>query len=101
MSWRREASNEAGRQTSRPSQMPGVSRVVPTTALGVPFVPKPPGSDLLICGILMWGQLGGFGFASDRVDQSQLGAGIGVLRRVEMVQQVRDGAVDRGFDIGW
>ncbi len=33
----------AGRVTSRRSQMSGVSQVVPTTAPGVPLVPKPPG----------------------------------------------------------
>src|SRR5208337_83341 len=52
-----------------------------------------PGSDLLICGILMWGQVGRFGLTGDRVDESQIGAGIGELGRVEMFQQMSDCAV--------
>ena len=50
-------------------------------------------SDLLICGILMWGQVGRFGLTGDRVDESQIGAGIGELGRVEMFQQMSDCAV--------
>ena len=49
--------------------------------------------DLLICGILMWGQVGRFGLTGDRVDESQIGAGIGELGRVEMFQQMSDYAV--------
>src|SRR5271157_2394160 len=56
-----------------------------TTANGV--------SDLLICGILLWNRVRGFGFAGDRVHELQLGAGIGELGRVEMLQQVCDCAV--------
>src|SRR5271157_5535251 len=44
-------------------------------------------SDLLICGILMWHRVRGFGFAGERVDKSQAGARIGELGRVEMFQQ--------------
>ena len=51
------------------------------------------GPDLLICGILMWGQVGRFGLTGDRVDESQIGAGIGELGRVEMFQQMSDCAV--------
>src|SRR5271157_5025739 len=50
-------------------------------------------SDLLICGILLWNRVRGFGFAGDRVHELQLGAGIGELGRVEMFQQVCDCAV--------
>ena len=50
-------------------------------------------SDLLICGILLWNRVRGFGFAGDRVHELQLGAGIGELGRVEMFQQVCDYAV--------
>ena len=35
----------------------------------------------------MWGQVGRFGLTGDRVDESQIGAGIGELGRVEMFQQ--------------
>ena len=51
------------------------------------------GSDLLICRILMWGQVGRFGLTGDRVDESQIGDGIGELGRVEMFQQMSDCAV--------
>ena len=52
------------------------------------------GSDLLmICGILMWSRVRGLSFAGDRVDESQAGAGIGELGRVEMFQQMGDCAV--------
>src|SRR5271157_98987 len=51
------------------------------------------GSDLLTCGILMWGRTWALGLASDRVDESQLGARIGELGRVEVLQQVRDRSV--------
>ncbi len=50
-------------------------------------------SDLLICGILIWSQVRGFGLAGDRVDESQVGARIGELGRVEMLQQMSDRAV--------
>src|SRR5271157_1629491 len=52
-----------------------------------------PISDLLICGILMWGQVRRFGLTGDRVDESQIGARIGELGRVKMFQQMRDCAV--------
>src|SRR5271157_1762126 len=52
-----------------------------------------PASDLLTCGILMWGRTWALGLASDRVDESQLGARIGELGRVEVLQQVRDRSV--------
>src|SRR5271157_2116625 len=51
------------------------------------------GSDLLTCGILMWGRTWALGLAGDRVDESQLGARIGELGRVEVLQQVRDRSV--------
>ena len=41
----------------------------------------------------MWGQVGRFGLTGDRVDESQIGAGIGELGRVEMFQQMSDCAV--------
>ena len=47
-------------------------------------------SDLLICGILMWHRVRRFGFAGERVDESQVGARIGELGRVEMFQQMSD-----------
>jgi hypothetical protein len=41
----------------------------------------------------MWSQIRGFGLAGDRVDQSQMGARIGELGRVEMSQQMSDRTV--------
>ena len=41
----------------------------------------------------MWGQVGRFGLTGDRVDESQIRAGIGELGRVEMFQQMSDCAV--------
>ncbi len=38
----------------------------------------------------MWGQTWALGLAGDRVDESQLGARIGELGRVEVLQQVRE-----------
>src|SRR5271157_3081720 len=52
-----------------------------------------PDSDLLICGILMWNQVRRFDLTGDRVDEAQIGARIGELGRVEMLQQVSDCAV--------
>ncbi len=50
-------------------------------------------SDLLSCGILMWGQVRGIGLTSDRVDQPQIGARIGKLPGVELPQEERWGRV--------
>jgi len=41
----------------------------------------------------MWSQVRRFGLAGDRVDKSQVGARIGELGRVEMLQQMCDCAV--------
>jgi len=41
----------------------------------------------------MWSQVRVFGFAGDRVDKLQAGAGIGELGRVELFQQMSDCAV--------
>ena len=41
----------------------------------------------------MWGRTWALGLAGDRVDESQLGARIGELGRVEVLQQVRDRSV--------
>src|SRR5271157_4228992 len=48
------------------------------------------GSDLLTCGILMWGRTWALGLAGDRVDESQLGARIGELGRVEVLQHLSE-----------
>ena len=50
-------------------------------------------SDLLICGILMWSQIRGFRLTDDRVDQPQIGAWIGKLPGVEMLQQMSNRAI--------
>ena len=50
-------------------------------------------SDLLICGILMWSRFWRFGLTGDRVNESQIGARIGELGRVEVFQQMSDCAV--------
>ncbi len=47
-------------------------------------------SDLLICGILTWGQRRDFGSACKRVDEPQIRARIRELGRVKMFQQVDD-----------
>ena len=41
----------------------------------------------------MWGRTWALSLAGDRVDESQLGARIGELGRVEVLQQVRDCSV--------
>ena len=69
-----------------PIQTPS-PRVV--AAIARPF----PVSDLLICGILMWGQVRDFGLPGDRVDERQIGVQIGELGGVEMFQQMSDRAV--------
>src|SRR5215472_15235596 len=55
--------------------------------------PRSPRSDLLTRGILIWSQIGSFSLACDRVDQFQAGAGIDELGRVEVFQQVCNGAI--------
>ena len=50
-------------------------------------------SDLLIRGILIWDRDRGFGLAADRVHESQIGARICELGRVEVLQQMSDCAV--------
>jgi hypothetical protein len=37
------------------------------------------GSDLLICGILFWGQIRVFGLSGEGIDESQAGSRIGEL----------------------
>ena len=47
---------------------------------------RPPTSNLLICGILTWSQVRRFCVTGDRVDEAQIGARIGELGRVKVLQ---------------